>query len=309
MPAPAPVEEAPWRDPAQLPSTRFPGTEVRTRALLGLPVAVTDHAQVLDWIDARVQAARERRRVAGPQAAPGDPARLPNGDVGRRGRVGDYICVTAVHSVMTAQEQPALKAAICESSFAVPDGQPVAWGLKALGEPIERRVYGPDLMAYQAARAAQQGHRWFLYGGRDDDPQSLQRLIDRLKARHPELVIAGSHRPVFRPLTPAEQDEVVEMINASEADVVWCGLGAPRQEVWMQQLRDRLEPAVLVGVGAAFDFHGGLVRQAPPWMQERGLEWAYRLSREPRRLFVRYAKYNPWYVAAFTRQWLRERRR
>ncbi|MDQ8046874.1 MAG: WecB/TagA/CpsF family glycosyltransferase, partial [Solirubrobacteraceae bacterium] len=241
--------------------------------------------------------------------APGDAARLPDGDVGRRGRVGDFICVTAVHSVMTAQEEPALKAAIRDSSFAVPDGQPVAWGLKALGEPIERRVYGPDLMAYQAARAAERGHRWFLYGGRDDDPTALQRLIDRLQERHPDLQIVGSHRPVFRPLTPVEQDEVVAMINATDADVVWCGLGAPRQEVWMQQLRDRLEPAVLVGVGAAFDFHAGIVSQAPPWMQERGLEWLYRLSREPRRLFVRYAKYNPWYVAAFARQWAGERLR
>lgn len=305
MSASAPGQDAPWRDPVALPAARFTGTEVRTRALLGLPVAVTDHAQVLEWIDARVAAARARQAAA----APGDEAaRLPEGAAGRAGRIGDYICVTAVHSVMTAQEDPALKAAIQDSSFAVPDGQPVAWGLRALGEPIERRVYGPDLMAYQAQRAAQTGQKWFLYGGRDSDPQALQRLIDRLKARHPELIIAGSHRPVFRPLTPVEQDEVVDMINASGADIVWCGLGAPRQEVWMQQLRDRLEPAVLVGVGAAFDFHGGLVSQAPSWMQERGLEWAYRLSREPRRLFVRYAKYNPWYVAAFARQWLREHR-
>lgn len=298
-----------WRDPVPLPPTRFSGAQIRTRELLGLPVAVTDHAQVLDWIDARIEAAQARRDAAPASAEPGDPVRLPEGDVGRRGRTGDYICVTAVHSVMTAQELPALRAAIRDSSFAVPDGQPVAWGLRALGEPIERRVYGPDLMAYQAARAAERGHRWFLYGGRDDDPTALQRLIDRLQARHPELQIVGSHRPVFRPLTPAEQDEVVAMINASGADVVWCGLGAPRQEQWMQQLRDRLEPAVLIGVGAAFDFHAGIVSQAPPWMQERGLEWLYRLSREPRRLFVRYAKYNPWYLFAIARQVLRERRR
>lgn len=303
----SPATETPWRDPVPLPRQRFAGTAVRTRPLLGLPVAVTDHAQVLSWIDARIACAREKVAAAGVASTPGDPARLPDGDVGRAGQIGDYICVTAVHSVMTAQEDPALKAAIRASSFAVPDGQPVAWGLKALGEPIERRVYGPDLMAYQAERAAQQGHKWFLYGGRDDDPTALQRLIDRLQARHPELQIVGSHRPVFRPLTPAEQDEVVTMINASGADVVWCGLGAPRQELWMQQLRDRLEPAVLVGVGAAFDFHAGIVRQAPPWMQERGLEWLYRLTREPRRLFVRYAKYNPWYVAALTRQVLGER--
>lgn len=306
--APEPQPAAPWRDPIPLPPTRFPGTGVRTRELLGLPVAVTDQAQVLDWIDARIAAARTRRAAAPAGAAPGDPARLPAGDVGRAGRTGDYICVTAVHSIMTAQELPGLKAAICDSSFAVPDGQPVAWGLRALGEPIERRVYGPDLMAYQAERAAANGHRWFLYGGRDDDPLALQRLIDRLKARHPELQIVGSHRPVFRPLTEAEQEEVIAMINATDADVVWCGLGAPRQEQWMQQLRDRLEPAVLVGVGAAFDFHAGIVSQAPRWMQERGLEWLYRLSREPRRLFVRYAKYNPWYLVALLRQVRGERR-
>jgi N-acetylglucosaminyldiphosphoundecaprenol N-acetyl-beta-D-mannosaminyltransferase len=209
--------------------------------------------------------------------------------------------------VMTAQELPELRAAIEDSSFAIPDGQPVAWGLRALGEPIERRVYGPDLMGYQAARAAASGQGWFLYGGRDDDPQSLRRLIDALGERYPGLRIVGSIKPVFRPLTAGEQAEVAAEINASGADVVWCGLGAPRQELWMQQLRPQLEAAVLVGVGAAFDFHAGLVSQAPDWMQDRGLEWAYRLSREPRRLFVRYAKYNPWYVGAFGRQWLGER--
>lgn len=301
--------EAPWRDPVDLPPSAFAGTQVRTRELLGLPVAVTDQAQVLDWIDSRIAAARARRAAARDAGAqPGDRSRLPEGDVGRAGEVGDYICVTAVHSVMTAQESPALKDAICASSFAVPDGQPVAWGLRALGEPIKRRVYGPDLMAYQAERAAELGHKWFLYGGRDDDPTALDRLIDRLKERHPRLQIVGAHRPVFRPLTAEEQDEVVAMINASGADVVWCGLGAPRQELWMQQLRSRLEPAVLIGVGAAFDFHAGIVSQAPRWMQERGLEWLYRLTREPRRLFVRYAKYNPLYLAAITRQLIRERR-
>ena len=146
----------------------------------------------------------------------------------------------------------------------------------------------------------------FLYGGRDED--ALARLEQGLTSRYPGLQIAGRHVPPFRPLTPPEQQAVCSDINASGADVVWVGIGVPKQEKWMASMRARLDAPVLVGVGAAFDFHAGLVAQAPPWMQRVGLEWAFRVAHEPRRLWRRYARYNPRFVAAFARQYVRHRR-
>jgi N-acetylglucosaminyldiphosphoundecaprenol N-acetyl-beta-D-mannosaminyltransferase len=155
------------------------------------------------------------------------------------------------------------------------------------------------------ARAARTGQRMYLYGGRDED--ALAQLERRLVERHPGLLIAGSHAPAFRALTPAEEEAVAADISASGADVVWVGLGVPRQEKWMARMRPRLEAPVLVGVGAAFDFHAGLVRQAPAAMQRLGLEWLFRVSQEPRRLAGRYARYNPRFVVGFARQYLAQR--
>ena len=145
------------------------------------------------------------------------------------------------------------------------------------------------------------GTRMFLYGGRDD--AALERLCTALVTRYPGLDIVGGCSPPFRPLTDAERDAVVEQINASDADVVWVGTGQPKQEKWMAEMRERLTPPILVGVGAAFDFHAGLVPQAPSWMQAVGLEWLYRLVQEPRRLWRRYARYNPRFVVGFARQY------
>ena len=243
----------------------------------GLPLAVTDYARVLDWIDAAVAAgARE------------------------------YICVAAVHTVMEAREDAALRDAVARAAFTVPDGQPLAWALRALGHDIRARVYGPELMARACARAARSGQRHYLYGGRD--AAALRLLEQRLCARFPGLRIVGGHAPPFRELTDAELDAIAQEINAARPDVVWVGIGVPKQEKWMAAMRDRLDAPVLVGVGAAFDFHAGLVSQAPPWMQRAGLEWAFRLAQEPRRLWRRYARHNPRFVAAFARQWLTARR-
>jgi N-acetylglucosaminyldiphosphoundecaprenol N-acetyl-beta-D-mannosaminyltransferase len=153
------------------------------------------------------------------------------------------------------------------------------------------------------ARAARDGTPIYLYGGRHDDAREL--LARRLRARFEGLVIAGGHSRPFRPLTAAEEDEDVSRIDASGAAVVWVGTGQPKQEMWMARMRPRLAAPMLVGVGAAFDFHAGLVSQAPPWMQRSGLEWSYRLAREPRRLWRRYARYNPLFVAGFARQYAR----
>jgi N-acetylglucosaminyldiphosphoundecaprenol N-acetyl-beta-D-mannosaminyltransferase len=250
--------------------------------VLGIPLAVSDYDEVMDWMDAMIAA-------------------------GARG----YLTAAAVNLVMSAREQPETLAAVLGATLAVPDGMPLVWALHALGHPRATRVYGPDLMARYCARAAHAGTPIYLYGGRHDDA-ARELLARRLRERFPGLQIAGSSAPPFRELTPAEDAREIEKINASGAAVVWVGTGQPKQERWMHEMRPRLDAPLLVGVGAAFDFHAGLVKQAPPWMQRRGLEWSYRLYREPRRLWRRYARYNPRFVAGFARQYaqhVRARRR
>ena len=162
------------------------------------------------------------------------------------------------------------------------------------------RVYGPDLMERACARAARTGRRFYLYGGRNQG--ALAQLTRTLRLRHPGLKIVGGYAPPFRPLTDAEEAHVARDIDRSGADVVWVGIGVPKQEKWMARLRDRLDAPVLIGVGAAFDFHAGLIPQAPAWMQRAGLEWMFRLVQEPRRLWRRYLRYNPRFVGAFALQ-------
>jgi N-acetylglucosaminyldiphosphoundecaprenol N-acetyl-beta-D-mannosaminyltransferase len=246
--------------------------------ILGIPLAVSDYAQVMEWMDAMIAA-------------------------GERG----YVTAAAVNLVMNAREDPATMEAVLAATLAVPDGMPLVWALRALGHGKATRVYGPDLMAGYCARAARNGTPVYLYGGRHDDG-ARNLLVRRLRERFPGLAIAGASSPPFRPLTPAEEEREIELINSSGAAVVWVGTGQPRQEQWMHAMRSRLTPPLLVGVGAAFDFHAGLVKQAPPWMGRSGLEWAYRLYREPRRLWRRYARYNPRFVLAFARQYAQHRR-
>jgi N-acetylglucosaminyldiphosphoundecaprenol N-acetyl-beta-D-mannosaminyltransferase len=218
-----------------------------------------------------------------------------------------YVTAAAVNLVMSAREQPQTLAAVLEATLAVPDGMPLVWALHALGHSRATRVYGPDLMAHFCERAARKGIPIYLYGGRHDDA-ARELLVRRLGERFPGLPIVGASSPPFRALTPAEDEHELALINNSGAAVVWVGTGQPRQEQWMHRMRSRLDPPLLVGVGAAFDFHAGLIPQAPPWMQRNGLEWSYRLAREPRRLWRRYARYNPLFVAGFARQYLRHRR-
>jgi N-acetylglucosaminyldiphosphoundecaprenol N-acetyl-beta-D-mannosaminyltransferase len=248
-----------------------------TAEILGIPLAISDYEQVMDWMDTTIA-----------------------GD----GR--GYLTAAAVNLVMSAHEDPAVRAAVLGATLAVPDGQPLVWALHALGHARATRVYGPDLMALYCARAAAAGTPIYLYGGRDES--ALELLERRLHERFPGLQIAGGHSPPFRTLTLAEEDQVIAEIDGSGAAVVWVGIGQPKQELWMARMRPRLSAPLLVGVGAAFDFHAGLVSQAPPWMQRNGLEWTYRLYREPRRLWRRYAHHNPRFVAGFARQYLRERR-
>jgi N-acetylglucosaminyldiphosphoundecaprenol N-acetyl-beta-D-mannosaminyltransferase len=203
---------------------------------------------------------------------------------------------------MACQEDDELRKAVLGATFTVPDGQPLVWALRALGHPLHDRVYGPELMDRACARAARNGTRFYLYGGRNHG--ALAELARRLRLRHPGLKIVGGQCPPFRPLTDDEESAVAQDINRSGADVVWVGIGVPKQEKWMAAMRDRLEAPVLVGVGAAFDFHAGLIPQAPDALQRLGLEWAFRLAQEPRRLWRRYLRYNPRFVIGFLRQYL-----
>ena len=214
--------------------------------------------------------------------------------------------MAAVHTVMACQEDPELREAVLGANFTVPDGQPLVWAMNALGHDLSSRVYGPELMERYCERSALTGARMFLYGGRNQG--ALVQLALNLRTRYPGLNIVGGYAPPFRPLTGEEEDFVLDEINRSQADVVWVGIGVPKQEKWMAAMRDRLRAPVLVGVGAAFDFHAGLVPQAPRWMQSMGLEWAYRLLQEPGRLWRRYLRYNPRFVLGFLRQWLAHRR-
>ena len=246
--------------------------------IAGVPLAVSDYEEVVDWMEAMVAA-------------------------GGRG----YVTAAAVNLVMSAREDPEARAGVLGATLAVPDGQPLVWALRLLGHERATRLYGPDLMLAFLARAAEKGIPSYLYGGRT--PEALELLERRLGERFPGLPIAGRWWPPFRALTAEEEDEVVRDIERSGAAVVWVGTGQPKQEIWMRRMRPRLSAPLLVGVGAAFDFHAGLVPQAPRWMQRAGLEWLFRLSREPRRLWRRYARYNPMFLAAFARQYAHERLR
>lgn len=216
-----------------------------------------------------------------------------------------YVCHAAVNTLMNARRDADVRAALDGAALVLPDGMPIVWALRSLGEEIADRVYGPDLMLLECERLLAPGARHFLYGGRDRE--ATVALAAALRERFPGIAIAGSWTPPFRELTEAEETEVAELVDGSGADVVWVGTGSPRQEHWMARMRPRLRAPVLVGVGAAFDFHAGLVRQAPRWMQRRGLEWLHRLSRDPRRLGRRYLRDNPAFLALWAREWWRER--
>jgi N-acetylglucosaminyldiphosphoundecaprenol N-acetyl-beta-D-mannosaminyltransferase len=249
-----------------------------TLEVLGVPLAVTDYDESIELIDQFV----------------------------RTGQKG-YVCVCNVHAVMASAEDPDLREALLGSSINVPDGQPLVWAMNALGSSLTERVYGPELMWRTCAHAARMGTRFYLYGGRNQG--ALVQLALNLRRNHPGVRIVGGYSPPHRPLTEEEEAAVIDEINRSRADVVWVGIGVPKQEKWMARMRPRLDAPLLIGVGAAFDFHAGLVPQAPTWLQEAGLEWAYRLAHEPRRLWRRYVRYNPRFLTAFASQLAEHRRR
>lgn len=245
-------------------------------SILGVGITPTSYGDVLRqcraWID-------QRRAVQG----------LP----------GRCICVVSVHGIMTAVQDASCRAVLNQADLATPDGMPVVWALRSFGAADQRRVYGPNLMLALCGQAARLGHRLFLYGGTED---TLERLQRKLRQKFPSLIIAGSYSPPFRPLTAAEDAEVTSTVKASGADLLLVGISTPKQDFWMQDHRDKLPGVVMAGVGAAFNFHAGEVRQAPEWMQNRGLEWLFRLTMEPVRLWKRYLLVTPLFLPLWTLQ-------
>jgi N-acetylglucosaminyldiphosphoundecaprenol N-acetyl-beta-D-mannosaminyltransferase len=217
----------------------------------------------------------------------------------------NYVCITGVHGVMESQSDRELRDIHNRAGMVTPDGMPLVWLARLKGLERVERVYGPDLLLEVAKLSLHKGYRHFFYGGGDGVAELLAK---RLRARFPCLQVAGTYTPPFRPLTLSEDQAVVERINASGADIVWVGLSTPNQERWLAQHVGRLNVPVLVGVGAAFDFHAGVKRQAPRWMQRSGLEWAFRFVTEPRRLAWRYLKNNPRFALLATAQQIGLRR-
>jgi N-acetylglucosaminyldiphosphoundecaprenol N-acetyl-beta-D-mannosaminyltransferase len=205
-----------------------------------------------------------------------------------------YICVTGVHGVMESQKSPDLRRIHNAAGMVTPDGMPLAWLLKMAGFRDSDRVCGPELMPNVFVKSQARGDRHFLYGA---SPQALELLRQHLRELAPAAQIVGTHSPPFRALTAEEDADIVASINASRADIVWVGLSTPKQERWMDAHRDRLSAAVLIGVGAAFDIHAGIVKRAPVFLRRTGFEWTYRLFLEPKRLWRRYFSSNPRFMA------------
>lgn len=242
--------------------------------IVGVPISMTSYEEVFDAISER----------------PTDHATV--------------VAVCNVHSVMSARRDPDLYEAISQAEVATSDGVPLVWGLRWTIRPEQQRVYGPELMRRAFAEEGGRGWKHYLYGS---TPETLGLLQEKLREMAPQADIVGVHSPPFRELTADERSAELEAIRDSGADVVWVGLGMPKQELWMHQVKGELPGIAVFGVGAAFDFLAGTVKQAPAWMQRFGLEWLYRLIQEPRRLWRRYVYNNPGYVVLLSWQVLTTR--
>jgi len=250
-------------------------TTPKSSPVVGIPISMTSYSEVLDAIEDR----------------PKDTAMV--------------ISVCNVHSVMSARTDPALAAAINGSDIATPDGVPLVWALRWTANPQQERVYGPDLMRLALTDDDCRQWKHYLYGTTDE---TLSQLVDAITDMAPNAQIVGRMAPPFRALTDAESKQHRDAIRNSGADVVWVALGMPKQELWMSSVQHELPGVALIGVGAAFDFLAGNVKEAPQWMQRVGLEWLYRLLKEPRRLWRRYIWNNPAFVILLARQILTSRR-
>ena len=216
-----------------------------------------------------------------------------------RDRRKGYIGVTGVHGVMEAQADAIFKNILNRAFLCTPDGMPMVWMGQLHGHREMDRVYGPDLMLEVCAWSESSGCKHFFYGGADGVAEELGA---RLMARFPKLKIVGCYTPPFRALNAAEELELQQRVHAAGPDILWVGLSTPKQEKFMAEFLPKLDATLLIGVGAAFDFHAGRTRQAPRWMQRSGLEWLFRLVCEPRRLGKRYLKNNPLFALKIAAQ-------
>ena len=207
-----------------------------------------------------------------------------------------YICVTGVHGVMESQGDPALRDILNRAFLNTPDGMPMVWAGKLRGHGEMSRVYGPDLMNLVCDWSRKKGYTHFFYGGADGVAEELKR---RLVEKFPGLKVVGTYSPPFRALTLEEETALIKQIAELKPDMIWVGLSTPKQERFMSQYGPKLDATLMFGVGAAFDFHAGRVRQAPYWMQRSGLEWFFRLCSEPKRLWKRYLRNNPIFLGKF----------
>lgn len=208
-------------------------------------------------------------------------------------REKQYVCVTGVHGVMESQKDSELLEIHNSSGLTTPDGMPLVWCARYAGADSVARVYGPDLMLNVSAASVERGWSHYYYGAGPGVPEALE---ENLKAKFPGLKVVGTYSPPFRELSDEECQEIAREINRVAPDIVWVGLSTPKQEKWMARFRPLLEAPVIIGVGAAFDMHAGRARRAPTWIQNAGLEWAFRLSQEPKRLWRRYLYNNPVFI-------------
>jgi N-acetylglucosaminyldiphosphoundecaprenol N-acetyl-beta-D-mannosaminyltransferase len=216
-----------------------------------------------------------------------------------------YVTLTGVHGVMESVRNEEVRRAHNAAGLVLPDGMPLVWLLWQGGFAFADHVTGRDLMLALFNQFQQASYRHFLYGA---TPRTLELLEGNLKRKFPAAEVVGAHAPPFRPAGAGEDEAVIEAINTCAADIIWVGLSTPKQELWMARHRHRLSAPVLIGVGAAFDFHAGLVRQAPRWLQRAGLEWAFRMAMEPRRLAKRYLRNNPAFLTLLAAEKLGLRR-
>jgi N-acetylglucosaminyldiphosphoundecaprenol N-acetyl-beta-D-mannosaminyltransferase len=210
-----------------------------------------------------------------------------------------YVSVCTVHTVMECRRSETLRRIVNAAGMTTPDGMPLVWLSRLAGHRYVSRVYGPDLMLAELAASVPAGHRHFLFGGRAG---VADRLAQIMRQKFPGIRIVGTFSPPLGTGKELCTPETAALINEAQPDIVWVGVSSPKQEVWMACMRPLLEAPVLIGVGAAFDFHTGGVRQAPRWMQRSGLEWLFRLWQEPRRLWHRYLVDNPWFLLELARQ-------
>jgi len=244
--------------------------------VVGIPISVTSNGELLELLDRRPT---ERATV---------------------------IAFCNVHSVMTARRQPEVAAALVAADVTAPDGMPVAWGLRAAGYANQPRVAGPTFMESALREGVNAGWSHFFYGSTTD---TLTELVEAARRLAPGIRIAGTFSPPFRPPTDEDLQADATRIGASGADLVWVGLGMPKQELWMQKIAARLSGTALLGVGAAFEFIAGTTPRAPLWMQKSGLEWLHRFGQQPGRLWRRYLVNNPKYLWLLGWSLLRSRRR